>query len=85
MIAFPFSTENFSIGAWAYAATADGGKYLDAAAYYSSWGFVMDALWFVLALTGWRCLTHAYWKRRSWAPTPSPGLGSDGGSPSGRW
>ncbi len=72
MIAFPFSTENFSIGAWAYAATADGGKYLDAAAYYSSWGFVMDALWFVLALTGWRCLTHAYWKQSIVGADPKP-------------
>ena len=72
MLAFPFSTENFSIGAWAYAATADGGKYLDAAAYYSSWGFVMDALWFVLALTGWRCLTHAYWKQSIVGADPKP-------------
>jgi len=72
MIAFPFSTENFSIGAWAYAATAEGGKYLDAAAYYSSWGFVMDALWFVIALTSWRCLTHAYWKRSIVGADPKP-------------
>ncbi len=47
MLAFPFSTENFSIGTWAYAATP-GGKYLDARAYYSSFGFVMDALWLVI-------------------------------------
>ncbi|CAN5674339.1 MAG: metal-dependent hydrolase [Ilumatobacteraceae bacterium] len=62
MLAFPFSTQTYSIGAWAYAATAEGGKYLDAAAYYSSWGFVMDALWFVVALSGARCLTLRYWR-----------------------
>ena len=62
MLAFPFSTQTYSIGAWAYAATPDGGRHLDAAAYYSSWGFVMDALWLVVALTAWRCLTHAYWR-----------------------
>lgn len=74
MVLWPVSTENWSVGAWAYAATAEGGKYLDGAAYYSSWGFVMDTMWFVLALTGWRCLRHDYWKTnivgadpRAWA------------------
>lgn len=62
MLAFPFSTQTFSTGAWAYAATAEGGKYLDGAAYYSSWGFAMDAFWFGVALTAWRCLTTMYWK-----------------------
>lgn len=61
MLAFPFSTENYSIGTWAYAATP-GGKYLDARAYYSSFGFVMDALWLVILLMGWRVLTERYWR-----------------------
>jgi membrane-bound metal-dependent hydrolase YbcI (DUF457 family) len=61
MLAFPFSTENFSIGTWAYAATP-GGKYLDARAYYSSFGFVMDALWLVILLLTWRVLTERYWR-----------------------
>ena len=61
MLAFPFSTENFSIGTWAYAATP-GGKYLDARAYYSSFGFVMDALWLVILLLSWRVLTERYWR-----------------------
>jgi membrane-bound metal-dependent hydrolase YbcI (DUF457 family) len=61
MLAFPFSTENFSIGTWAYAATP-GGKYLDARAYYSSFGFVMDALWLVILLMTWRVLTERYWR-----------------------
>jgi len=61
MLAFPFSTENFSIGTWAYAATP-GGKYLDARAYYSSFGFVMDALWLVILLKSWKVLTERYWR-----------------------
>ncbi|MCU0273356.1 MAG: hypothetical protein MUE34_08995 [Acidimicrobiales bacterium] len=62
MIAFPFSTENFSIGTWAYAATVDGGKYLDGAAYYSSYGFVMDSIWLAIVLLSWRVLTADYWR-----------------------
>lgn len=61
MLAFPFSTENYSIGTWAYAATP-GGKYLDARAYYSSFGFVMDALWLVILLTSWKVLSERYWR-----------------------
>jgi hypothetical protein len=73
MLAFPFSSTNFSVGAWAYAATAEG-KLLDAAAYYSSWGFLADTIWLILALTAWRCLTREAWRRdvvgadpRAWA------------------
>jgi membrane-bound metal-dependent hydrolase YbcI (DUF457 family) len=61
MLAFPFSTENYSIGTWAYAATP-GGKYLDARAYYSSFGFVMDAFWLAVLLLSWRVLTERYWR-----------------------
>lgn len=61
MLAFPFSTENFSIGTWAYAATP-GGKYLDARAYYSSFGFVMDAFWLVVLLMSAKVLTEAYFR-----------------------
>lgn len=74
MLAFPFSTRNFSVGAWAYAATPFGGKYFDGMAYYSSWGLIMDTVWLVLALIGWRCLTTEYWRTnivpadpRAWA------------------
>ena len=38
MLLFPFTTLNWTLQTWAYAATIDGGKYLDAAAYYSSLG-----------------------------------------------
>src|SRR3954452_13740474 len=61
MLAFPFSTENFSVGTWAYAATP-GGKYLDARAYYSSFGFAMDALWLVILLASWWVLTDRYFR-----------------------
>ena len=50
MLLFPFSTLNWSLHTWAYAATVKGGKYLDAAAYYSSLGFVMDLFWFFVVL-----------------------------------
>ena len=40
MLLFPFSTLNWTLETWAYAATKSGGKYLDAAAYYSSLGLV---------------------------------------------
>ena len=61
LLAFPISTRNFSIGMWAYGVTPEG-RSLDAAAYYSSLGFVMDVLWLVVALTNWRCLTRDYWR-----------------------
>ncbi len=70
MLAFPFSTQTFSVGAWAYGVTP-AGRNLDAAAYYSSLGFVMDVAWLVLALTGWRCLTREYW--RTQIVTADPG------------
>ncbi len=62
MLLFPFSTENWSAQAWAYSATIDGGKYLDAAAYYSSLGLAMDLIWLVVALCSWRVLTRQYWQ-----------------------
>ena len=39
-----------------------GGKYLDAAAYYSSLGLVMDLFWFVVVLFSWRVLTREFWR-----------------------
>jgi membrane-bound metal-dependent hydrolase YbcI (DUF457 family) len=62
MMLFPLSTINFSIDTWAYAATVEGGRYLDAAAYYSSLGLVMDVAWLVIVLLSWRVLTGAYWR-----------------------
>lgn len=64
LLLFPFLLTNFTSQTWAYAATIEGGKYLDAAAYYSSLGLVMDALWLVVVLVSWRVLTREYWRTR---------------------
>jgi hypothetical protein len=61
MLFFPFTTHNFSIGTWAYAAQV--GKHHDAAAFYSSLGFVMDVLWLCLLLVLARqVLTRHYFR-----------------------
>jgi hypothetical protein len=62
MLLFPFNTLNWTLQTWAYAATKEGGKYLDAAAYYSSFGLVMDLFWLVVVLMSWRVLTRDYWR-----------------------
>ena len=62
MLLFPFMTINWTVQTWAYAATVEGGKYLDAAAYYSSLGLVMDVFWLVVVLLSWRVLTREYWR-----------------------
>lgn len=62
MLLFPFSTHNFSIGTWAYGAQV--GKHEDAAAYFSSLGFVMDAFFLILLLLIARdVLTRRYFDR----------------------
>ena len=62
MLLFPFSTLNWTVKTWSYAATVQGGKYLDAAAYYSSLGLVMDLFWLAVVLWSWRVLTREYWR-----------------------
>ncbi len=62
MLLFPFSTLSWTLETWAYAATREGGKYLDAAAYYSSLGLVMDLLWLGVVLAAWRVLTREHWR-----------------------
>jgi membrane-bound metal-dependent hydrolase YbcI (DUF457 family) len=62
MLLFPFTTINWSLHTWKYAATVEGGKYLDAAAYYSSLGLAMDVFWLLVVLAGWRVLTREYWR-----------------------
>ena len=64
MLLFPFTTLNWSLHTWAYAATVKGGKYLDAAAYYSSLGAVMDLFWLVVVLVSWRVLTAEWWRTK---------------------
>ena len=74
VLLFPFSAVNWTLKTWAYAATVSGGKYLDAAAYYSSLGLAMDVFWFIVVLLSWRCLTRDFWRTqvvvadpRTWA------------------
>lgn len=62
MLLFPFSTLNWTLETWAYAATKSGGKYLDAASYYSSLGLGMDVFWLCVVLASWRVLTAEYWR-----------------------
>lgn len=61
MLFFPFTTHNFSLGTWAYAAQV--GKHEDAAAYFASLGFVMDLLWlFILVVFARKVLTRSYFR-----------------------
>jgi len=62
MLIFPFSDLNWTVETWAYAATVKGGKYLDAAAYYSSLGLVMDLFWMGVVLATPRVFTREYWR-----------------------
>ncbi len=60
MLLFPFTTELFSFGAWAYAGQT--GRYTDAGAYFSGLGFVWDGVWLICGLLSWRVLTRAYFR-----------------------
>jgi membrane-bound metal-dependent hydrolase YbcI (DUF457 family) len=73
MLLFPFTTHDFALGTWAYGAQV--GKHEDAAAYFSSLGFVMDVGWLlVLLLLARDVLGRAYFRSvvepadpRAWA------------------
>ena len=74
MLLFPILTTNWTMQTWAYAASSEGGKYLDAAAYYSSLGLAMDVFWLAVVLCSWRVLTREHWRTqvvpadpRTWA------------------
>jgi membrane-bound metal-dependent hydrolase YbcI (DUF457 family) len=58
MVFFPFTTQHYTLGMWAYASQQ--GRYGDAAAYYSSLGGVWDFAWLCLAAAGWRVFTGHY-------------------------
>lgn len=61
MLFFPFTTHNFSLGTWAYAAQV--GKHRDAAAYFGSLGFVMDVAWLLIVVVfARRVLTRGYFR-----------------------
>jgi hypothetical protein len=61
MLLFPFTSHLFSVGAWAYAGQT--GRFTDAAAYFSGFGFVWDGIFLVWALLGWRVLTRRYFRQ----------------------
>lgn len=62
MLLFPFTTHDFALGTWAYGAQV--GKHEDAAAYFSSLGFVMDVGWLlVLLLLARDVLSRGYFRR----------------------
>jgi len=58
MVFFPFTTQHYSNGMWAYAAQQ--GQNGDGAAYYSSLGGVWDVLWLVLVLMNRDVLSREY-------------------------
>ena len=70
MLLFPFTTHNFSLGTWAYGAQV--GKYDDAAAYFSSFGFLTDLVWLLLLLLfARRVLSQRYFEEVVRAADPS--------------
>jgi membrane-bound metal-dependent hydrolase YbcI (DUF457 family) len=58
MALFPFTTQQYTIGMWAYASQE--GKFGDAAAYYSSLGGVWDFFWLLLCIGGWKVFTRDF-------------------------
>jgi hypothetical protein len=60
MLLFPFSTEHFALGAWAYAGHTE--RLTDAGAYFSGLGFAFEGFWVVYALLSWRVLTRDYFR-----------------------
>ncbi len=58
MVLFPFTTQHYTTGMWAYAAQQ--GRYGDAAAYYGSLGGVWDFFWLLVVLSGFRVLSASY-------------------------
>lgn len=62
MLFFPFTTQHYSTGMWAYASQA--GRYGDASAYYSSFGGVWDFFWLCLALGGPAVFTRKFFRQQ---------------------
>ena len=59
MLLWPLYNENISVGMWKYGAGER--KLGDAIAYYSSLGFLMDAIWVLIVLLfAWRVLSSEY-------------------------
>lgn len=60
MLFFPFTTHQFSVGAWAYAGQT--GRFTDAGAYFSGLGFVWDGVWIAYGMINWHVLTRDYFR-----------------------
>lgn len=58
MVFFPFTTQHYTTGMWAYAAQQ--GRYGDAAAYYSSLGGVWDLFWLGIVLLNYKALSRVF-------------------------
>lgn len=71
MMFFPFTTQHYSTGLWAYASQA--GRYGDAAAYYSSFGGVWDLFWLIMIIRGRDVLTKQYFFTKVVADDPAWG------------
>jgi membrane-bound metal-dependent hydrolase YbcI (DUF457 family) len=61
MVLFPFTTQHYTTGMWAYAAQE--GRYGDAAAYYSSLGGVWDLFWLCVAVANYKALSRSFFFR----------------------
>lgn len=59
MLLFPL-TMHVHFDAWRYA--GETGRFTDAAAYFSSLGFVWDGFWLALTVVNWRVLTLGYFR-----------------------
>lgn len=69
MLFFPFTTQNYSAGMWAYAAGE--GRYGDAAAYYSSLGGVWDMFWVVVVFASISVASVGFFNNRIRAEDPA--------------
>ena len=63
MLAFPFNTQTFSYRCVGVCGDDRRRQVPRRCGVLQQLGLRDGRLWFVIALTGWRCLTHAYWKR----------------------
>lgn len=60
MMFFPFTEDRVHFDAWAYAGQT--GRFRDAAAYFSSLGFVWDGFWIAMVLLNWKVLRADYFR-----------------------
>lgn len=63
MLLFPFTTEQFPVGLWAYS-VGQGSRYDDGTPYFSSPGLIVDLAFLTLALVNFRVLKRAYFESK---------------------